>query len=111
MAAVKSGEWGQKEFLDWLQWTAEDLDKKGRNIFECFDPIYRDGCEDEVDTCTDGVTLYERGMEILWQYTQDGDVRHLEEGLAVLEDGNKLVNHAMYLNREAYEEMDVTFFM
>lgn len=112
VAAVKSGDWKQKEFLEWLEWTAEDLSKKAQPIFECFETAnYRDGSEEEVDTCTDGIGLFEQGMQIMWQYTQDADVEHLEAGLAHIKQGNKLVNHAMYLNREAYEDMDVTFFM
>ncbi len=111
VAKVKSGEWTQAQFATWLSRMSDELYHKAQHIYECFDyPGYREWAAEEVETCTQGIELYEQGMEIMWQFTQDGDPSHLDRGLASVEEGNKLINHAMFLNQEAMEELDVNYF-
>lgn len=72
---------------------------------------YRDEAPDEVESGLQGVDLYEAGMQELYQYLQDGYDDHLTEGLRLLWEGNEKINHAMFLNRESREDLDLTFFL
>ena len=54
---------------------------------------------------------FEQGIEEMWLYTQDGNVAHLDTGLKTIKKGNDLLNKAMTINRDGYEELELKFFM
>lgn len=110
--SVKDGEWGQAEMQSFLQRTANYLKPKGDAIFETLEtPGYREEAKDECECAENGVEHYEQGIEEMWAYTQDGNVAHLDKGLKTIKKGNDMLNKAMTINRDAYEELELKFFM
>lgn len=109
--ACKSGDWGPDEMHDFLERTSRYLEPKAAHIFDCISVKgYRDDASEECDCAEGGVEHYETGMSEMWLYCEDGDPGHLDRGLEILRKGNDMVNYAMKLNRDAYEELDVTFY-
>lgn len=109
---TRAGEWNAEDFEAFLLHVYETLTEKAvdcRAFIE--ESRYHEESPDEVETGLRGVDLYEVGMQELWQYLQDGEASHLEEGLRLLWEGNEKINEAMRINRESREDLDLNFFL
>lgn len=112
MERARTGEWSAEELEAFLMHLYDLLVEKGQDCRAFIQESgYRDEAPDEVDSGLNGIDLYEAGIQEMWQYLQDGDESHLSEGLRLLWEGNEKINHAMFLNRESREDLDLTFFL
>lgn len=98
---VKMGEWNQEEFSTWLQVIHNTLTEKANGyVSHIQDSGYFEYQMEEVEMSFTGLEDYENGMQHLWQYTETGDVSHLDQGLQLIWEGNEKINESMRLNRQ-----------
>lgn len=99
---VKMGAWSREEFGDWLQNTRSILQEKAGYLVNLItESGYYEYQMDEVELCLTGIEDYDRGMDEMATYLEDGgDVAHLDRGLEQIWEGNEKINEAMRLNRE-----------
>lgn len=109
---VRSGELSAEEFEQFLSSTYDLLSAKGNECRTIIDEEnYAEESPDEVGEGLGGLDLYEAGLQEMYHYLEDGDFGHLDEGLAMIWEGNEKINKAMALNREGREDLDLAFMM
>ena len=109
---VKAGTWTAEEFHEFLFNIYEDLSAKARELHEIIETEkYIEYAEKEVHCGVAGLDLFEAGMHEMSVYLEDGDITHLDGGLARIWEGNEKINEAMRINRENREELDVQMMM
>lgn len=107
---LKKGEWDVEQLLDFLVRTLEELEPKGELILDTLaTPGYREFSPDECEKGEEGVTHYQEGLEWLMDLLDQGDVGALREALSQIKAGNDLINQAMTINRNRYEDLDIEF--
>lgn len=109
---VREGTWTAEEFHDFLVNIYETLSAKAQ---ECREIIvaenYEELSQEEVSSGASGMDLYEAGMQEMWLFLEDGEFVHLDEGLALIWEGNEKINEAMRLNRVERDNLDLNFTM
>ncbi|MEW6279314.1 MAG: hypothetical protein AB1758_11865 [Candidatus Eremiobacterota bacterium] len=109
---VLNGEWTPEEFGAWLGEMTPRMLEKGRKTMEDLEEWgYTRMAPEECAEGFQGIELYERGMDEMALFLEDGDAQHLHDGLALCLEGNQKVNKAMLMNRDAYEELEINFNM
>ena len=109
---IRTGQWSAEEFEAFLCHLYEVLTQKAQDCRAFIEETgYREESPDEVDGGLRGIDLYELGMQEMWNFLQDGEFGHLDEGLRLVWEGNEKINEAMRVNRESREDLDVTFFL
>lgn len=107
-----SGEWAPEDLKEFLVQIAGLLGEKAREVRELLEESgYQNESPEEVEQGLGGIEHYERGMQEMWRFFEDGDAGHLQQGLELIWEGNERINKAMIINRESREDLDVTFFM
>lgn len=104
--AVQSGALAPHDFATWLERLSNLLVEKSRGIIETIEATnyWQEGPE-EVEMGLSGVQSFEEGLAELWQFTQDMDPGHLEQGLVMVWEGNQRIIEAMRLNRESRQNL------
>ena len=98
---VRAGEWSKEEFGAWLENIQKALNEKAGYLVNLIhESGYYEHNMDEVEHCFTGIENYEKGMNEMWQYIEDGDMANLDRGLEIMWEGNELINEAMRMNRE-----------
>lgn len=109
---VRNGSWTAEEFNEFLVNIYGVLSAKAQ---ECRDIITEENYEEtdgsEVEHGVSGMDLYEAGMQEMSLFLEDGEMVHLDEGLALIWEGNEKINEAMRINRESRDNLDLAFMM
>lgn len=109
---LKAGEWDTEQLLDFLVRTLDELEPKGELIKDTLaTPGYRDFSPEECEKGEDGVSHYQEGLEWLMDLLDRGDLAEVRQALGHIKQGNDLINQAMHLNRNRYEDLDIEFFI
>lgn len=99
---VAMGTMGHEEFVHFLEDLSAKLAAKSRDILDTIEATnyWQDGA-DEIEMGTMGIRSYEDGLAEIWQYTQDNDPGHFEQGLVMVWEGYQRILEAMRINRES----------
>ncbi len=109
---VRNGSWTVEEFGEFLNNIYEDLGAKAQEMREIIvEEKYEEINGEEVSMGGSGIDLYDAGMQEMSYFLEDGEEHHLDEGLAMIWEGNEKINEAMRLNREGRDNLDVAFLM
>lgn len=109
---VRSEAWSPEEFNEFLVNIYEDLSAKAQEMREIIaTENYGEFAKDEVECGLAGLDLFESGMQELSVFLEDGEFVHLDEGLALIWEGNEKINEAMRLNREGRDNLDLQVMM
>lgn len=103
---LRNGQITLDQFADFLRETSDILAACSQDIYDNIEAsgYYAENAE-EVDMGLAGVQGYESGLNELWQYVEDGDATHLEQGLLTIWDGNQRIIEAMRINRQSREAL------
>lgn len=103
---LQAGAIGVHDFANWLERLSAELAHKARGIMDTIEACnyWKDGAE-EIEMGLSGVQHFEEGMGELWQFTQDGDPGHLEQGLVMVWEGNQRIIEAMRINRDSRQDL------
>lgn len=100
VSKVKSGEWDGGQFGAFLKDMADILAEKERGIRTIPIPAeVADEFREELSIGFSGMELYNRGLERMYSYVGDPKPAYLDEGLALVRQGNEAINEAMRINR------------
>ena len=112
---VRDGSWSIEEFNEFLVNIYESLSAKAQEVRDMLGSeeyaTYQDDNGAEVDNGLAGMELYEAGMQEMALFLEDGEQVHLDEGLALMWEGNEKINEAMRINRESRDNIDLAFVM
>ncbi len=109
---MRNGSWTVEEFGEFLNNIYEDLGAKAQEMREIIlEEKYEEINGEEVTMGGSGIDLYDSGMQEMSYFLEDGEEHHLDEGLALIWEGNEKINEAMRLNREGRDNLDVAFLM
>lgn len=101
-----------EEFRDFLNATNAMLEEKGRaNRVWLEESGYAAENPAEAEQAMAAMDLYEEGMTEMRRYLDDGETAHLEAGFNLCKEGNQKMNKAMTINRDSYEDLEITFEM
>jgi hypothetical protein len=101
---VQKDEITVQEFADFISYTYQELQDKGREIQELVDTSdYYEISPEEVDVGYQGMQSYEHGLQEMYLYVEDMDPCHLTSGMELMTEGNTKINEAMRINRENRE--------
>jgi hypothetical protein len=104
---MKSGEWTEDQFGDFLENISMILSKKEQEIrdIEIPEEAYDDFSE-ELEVGFKGITLYNEGISHMLLYLDDQDFEHIEYGLDLVYEGNELINEAIKVNRRNRRKLE-----
>ena len=110
VARASSGEWNPEEFGRFLQETAEILAEKERAIREITIPDEAaDDFREELEIGYAGISLYNQGVQRMFDFVADSSPVHLEAGLELVRQGNECINQAMRINRENRRKLEEAY--
>ena len=98
---VRSGQRSVEDFHAFLLETHEVLSAKEREIREIAIPEEASGdFQEELSIGFEGIALYNEGIAQMLEYAERLDETCLDDGLALVRQGNARINEAMRVNRE-----------
>lgn len=104
---VKGGAWSAEEFLEFLQNMFVVLQEKRVGTEALIEESHYDEfCQEEVELGLQGMEQFEEGMQEMSLFLEDGEVAHLDVGLASINHGNELLNDAMRVNRASRRKLE-----
>ena len=99
--SMKAGTITKEVFGNYISSTYYHLVDLSSGIYETVDSEnYLDSAPDEVNAGYEGMQLWEGGLTEIYLYVEDDDISHIDNGFAMIEHGNELINKAMVLNRD-----------
>ncbi len=103
---VRAGHITAEQFAQWLLQLSHTLAEKATAIRENLEAMdyYRES-PNECQIGLAGVQTFEAGLQELYEFTNDLDAMHLEQGLNLLWDGNHMIIEAMKINRASREAL------
>ncbi|MBQ7567901.1 hypothetical protein IJT17_03765 [bacterium] len=109
---VKAETWTAEEFQEFLFNIYENLGAKANELREIITTEnYSEYAQEEVECGLAGLNLFEAGMQEMALYLEDWEIVHLDEGLALIWEGNEKINEAMSINRKNRDDLDVQVMM
>lgn len=103
---VRSGQITVAHFSSYLQELSNILAQRAQSIYDNLEETdYYAENADEVDMGVAGVQSYESGVNLLWEYVDDANPAHIDEGLLLIWEGNQRIIEAMRINRQSREDL------
>lgn len=98
--AVKAGAITLEDFENFMVDMQDKLMAQEENIrnYELDDSII-DDFEEELEVGFQGIDAINEGMEIMFEYVDDENPVHLDEGLELINEGLELIHRARIINR------------
>ena len=104
---VRSGEWDQEQFYEFLSGVFERLGNLRAEIEEIIvENKYDEYANEEVEQGLQGMNCFEEGMQEMSLYVEDGELSHLDTGMQLIIEGNSLLNDAKRLNRSGRKDLE-----
>lgn len=105
---VRTNNWSLDEFGQFIQNLFQFLEsQKDAIVGYVKETGYFEYGSQEVEMGMTGVQRYEEGLELIYSYIEDGVPESvLDQGLAIIWEGNEMINEAMRENRQARRKLE-----
>jgi hypothetical protein len=104
---ILANESSPEEFAEFIDTTIEFLSEKEANIRQVeIPPEALEDFREELETGLTGIDLFYQGLTEMRTYLEDSDVEHINAGLEIVREANRLLNEALTINRKNRHKLE-----